>query len=632
MVLTLVQWEPEETTHNDREMLGSEIRINLRTEFWKQILITTVREDFGQRSPLNDYHRSKGVQLQHGSYWPPEEPASEEQCASRCTMNYQCRTFNYNLQSKQCQMLYRTSQVSDAVRNRHNHIDLYEKKGYIRDCIVNNGVTYRGSVAKTRSERTCQQWSSNLPHEHRNSPGQFPEKGLDSNYCRNPDNDQNGPWCYTMDWNTRLETCDIIRCNEEVCVLCNGEDYDGFVDYTESGRECQRWDLNYPHSHKYQPETYPEKKLDDNYCRNPDGSLRPWCYTTDPAVEREYCNIQKCRGWRRITAGILMGQKLLGASQQILESGLPYACSSNAVKMTLNLKNVTMEMGQRTEELSIKLGRESHARDGTPIILTSHEGHAKPKSIEDPDEVEFDSCGKREDRMIQKRSRIIGGSPGNSPWTVSLRNRKGKHFCGGSLVSRNWVISSKQCFSSCYAEFRGYEAWMGTVLKNPRSDDPDKQAIPIRKAVCGPNGSNLIMLELESLVTLNSRVAVICLPPQRYIVPEGTRCEIAGWGETQGTGNDDVLNILTMPVMSNKECNQYYRGRVIETEICAGTVIRGAGVCERDYGGPLACFAHDCWVLEGVIIPGRGCGRPNRPGIFVRVAMFVDWIKKVMEL
>lgn len=37
-----------------------------------------------------------------------------------------------------------------------------------------------------------------------------------------------------------------------------------------------------------------DKHLDDNYCRNPDGSERPWCYTTDPQVEREFCDIPNC--------------------------------------------------------------------------------------------------------------------------------------------------------------------------------------------------------------------------------------------------------------------------------------------------------------------------------------------------
>ncbi|XP_048462133.1 hepatocyte growth factor-like protein [Rhincodon typus] len=689
----------------------------------------------GQRSPLNDYHRSKGVQLLRKSYWPQEVPFSEEGCAIHCTRTLKCRAFNYNLLSKQCQLLDWTSQEVGTERQRHNHIDLYEKKDYMRECIVNRGVTYRGYKSITKSGKMCQHWSSNVPHEHRNSPSQFPEKGLDLNYCRNPDNDENGPWCYTMDWHTRLEDCAVKRCDETECLMCNGEDYSGFMDHTESGRECQRWDLSYPHAHNYQPEKYPEKNLDNNYCRNPDGSLRPWCYTTDPAVEREYCNIRKCDGEHRLKDveitktcfkhnGVgyrgTINQTSARTPCQRWDEQFPhrheftpenYPCKGLDENYCRNPDGseapwcFTKDRGVRTafcfqlERCNDDIEPEdcyngngttyrgfvSKTRKGIPCQMwntnsphkprvtpqthpnagllknycrnpdgDSHgpwcytsdpkvqwdycairtcKGQAKSTNKEDPALVEFESCGRREDRTVEnKKSRILRGVPGNSPWTVSLRNREGKHFCGGTLVRRNWIISTKQCFSSCYAEFRGYEAWMGTMFKDPRADDPDKQAIPIRRAVCGPKRSNLIMLELERPATLNSRVAVICLPPQGYIVPEGTNCEIAGWGETQGTGRDDVLNILAMPVISNKVCNRYYRGRLAETEICAGTVVRGSGACERDYGGPLACFTHSCWVLEGVIIPGRGCGRPNHPGIFVRVAMYVDWIKKVMEL
>lgn len=37
------------------------------------------------------------------------------------------------------------------------------------------------------------------------------------------------------------------------CMNCNGEDYRGPMDHTESGKECQRWDLDGPHKHLYHP-------------------------------------------------------------------------------------------------------------------------------------------------------------------------------------------------------------------------------------------------------------------------------------------------------------------------------------------------------------------------------------------
>lgn len=39
---------------------------------------------------------------------------------------------------------------------------------------------------------------------------------------------------------------------------------------------------------------YPDKGFDDNYCRNPDGKPRPWCYTLDPDTPWEYCSIKMC--------------------------------------------------------------------------------------------------------------------------------------------------------------------------------------------------------------------------------------------------------------------------------------------------------------------------------------------------
>lgn len=41
--------------------------------------------------------------------------------------------------------------------------------------------------------------------------------GLEENYCRNPDRDKRGPWCYTVDPNVRHQSCGIKKCEDGEC-------------------------------------------------------------------------------------------------------------------------------------------------------------------------------------------------------------------------------------------------------------------------------------------------------------------------------------------------------------------------------------------------------------------------------
>ena len=91
-----------------------------------------------------------------------------------------------------------------------------------------------GKVSTTHTGKVCQSWSSNTPH----MPGSdvtddnFPDgsRKAAKNYCRNPDGELQGVWCYTMDPNQRWEVCDVpfccksavkCICQRMMCVICN---------------------------------------------------------------------------------------------------------------------------------------------------------------------------------------------------------------------------------------------------------------------------------------------------------------------------------------------------------------------------------------------------------------------------
>mmetsp|Transcript_23406 Transcript_23406/g.49433 ORF Transcript_23406/g.49433 Transcript_23406/m.49433 type:complete len:88 (+) Transcript_23406:3-266(+) len=77
------------------------------------------------------------------------------------------------------------------------------------------------------------------------------------------------------------------------CSEVQQSDYRGNISFTISGVQCQLWAAQTPHTHTRTPENYPLSGLDSNYCRNPDGEEKAWCYTTG-TVRWNWCNVPNC--------------------------------------------------------------------------------------------------------------------------------------------------------------------------------------------------------------------------------------------------------------------------------------------------------------------------------------------------
>ena len=86
------------------------------------------------------------------------------------------------------------------------------------------------------------------------------------------------------------------------------KNYNGTSNRTLKGLTCQRWDSQDPHRHQYNDSNlFSEDTLGnaENFCRTPDGSDWPWCFTTELEVRSQPCDIdvKLCGGG--ITSGIM---------------------------------------------------------------------------------------------------------------------------------------------------------------------------------------------------------------------------------------------------------------------------------------------------------------------------------------
>ncbi|XP_004449855.1 plasminogen isoform X2 [Dasypus novemcinctus] len=531
-------------------------------------------------------------------------------------------------------------------------------------CLKGRGESYRGDVAVTVSGNTCQRWSEQTPHKHDRTPENFPCKNLDENYCRNPDG-ETAPWCYTTNSEVRWEYCKIPSCDSppsppeapelseqtpvvQECYQGNGQSYRGTSSTTITGKKCQSWTSMTPHKHEKTPEKFPEAGLTMNYCRNPDGDKSPWCFTTDPGVRWEFCNLKRCSERdesvpRFPVVPQVPREETPSESDCMIGNGRGYRgkrattvtgtpCQGWAAQEPHAHNIFTPETNPRAD-LEENYCRNPDGDVNGPWCYTTN-----PKKLFDYCDIPqclsspFD-CGRPKVEPKKCPGRVVGGCvayPHSWPWQVSLRKSSVGHFCGGTLISPEWVLTAAHCLERPSWP-SAYKVILGAHRE--RNLEPDVQEIEASRLFLEPTRADIALIKLSSPAIITDKVIPACLPPANYVVADRTECYITGWGETQGTFGRGLLKEAQLPVIENKVCNryEYLNGRVKATELCAGLLTGGVDSCQGDSGGPLVCFEKDKYILQGVTSWGLGCARPNKPGVYVRVSRFVTWIEGIMK-
>jgi secreted trypsin-like serine protease len=231
--------------------------------------------------------------------------------------------------------------------------------------------------------------------------------------------------------------------------------------------------------------------------------------------------------------------------------------------------------------------------------------------------------------------RIVGGSEttvGNWPWMASLQSFG--HFCGGSLVAADAVVTAAHCVEgSSVDDFQ-------VVVGRHNLAVSDGKVHQVSEIIVHPdyepfsNDSDIAVILLAS--ASEAKPLRVLQPDQSQWTDAGRTARVLGWGRlTEGGELPDRLHEVSVPIVSNEVANAdiAYAGEVTERMLAAGLAAGGQDSCQGDSGGPLLVNDDDGQpYVAGIVSWGEGCARPNKYGVYTRAASFASWIDDVSQI
>lgn len=212
------------------------------------------------------------------------------------------------------------------------------------------------------------------------------------------------------------------------------------------------------------------------------------------------------------------------------------------------------------------------------------------------------------------------------PYVVSILY-KGKHVCGGGIISPNYVLTSAHCLSRKLTQ-RFSIRYGSSCLYKGGTFRKISLILPHPDFNVSSTYNDIGIMRVKSPMNLDEEdILPLKLPKKDQKLTIGAIMKIAGWGKLTSDENiSDRLQSISVPILGEKDiCAKYHPGEKLSSTIfCAGYEEGKRDSCQGDSGGPAVIG----YTVIGIVSWSSECAAPGKPGMYTSVAKFVEFIEK----
>ncbi|CAK1547228.1 unnamed protein product [Leptosia nina] len=259
---------------------------------------------------------------------------------------------------------------------------------------------------------------------------------------------------------------------------------------------------------------------------------------------------------------------------------------------------------------------------------------------------------------VSLENRIAGGREtelDQFPWTVLMKTtfdygtKIAAFSCGGSLISRRYVLTAGHCVYEPKATISDIEVTLAEY---------DKRTFPIDCITVFGGGrecvknilmhaedvvhhpeydddrllNDIALVRLSSLAPYTRYIRPICLPTVNIDIPEFSNLPlaVAGWGRDHQYVTD-IKQSTVVHLIPPEDCRKSYPHLSVDHLCAAGRT--GEDTCKGDSGGPLMMLYKGSYFVIGIVSGKRAdspCGS-KVPSLYTNVFHYVSWIRSTIR-